>query len=160
MATTTANQPFVADAIAIMAKTGKGQPPRAERLDIMVEGEPEVQERPRMSNLGHVHMYDPSSKLKGKYRWAVLKALKGLQLGTYPVFSGELSEVRITVVFHVNNMLKDVDNLLKFVLDALETIVYANDRTVLQIVADKHYSPGHGFTTIAVEVMHPVHNIE
>ena len=79
-------------------------------------------------------MYDPSLQLKGKFRWAVLKSLKGLKFGQYPLFQVHL---KITVAFHISNMTKDVDNLLKFVLDALQTIVYRNDRWVFKVVAEK-----------------------
>jgi Holliday junction resolvase RusA-like endonuclease len=37
----------------------------------------------------------------------------------------------------VYNSLKDVDNLLKFVMDALQSTVYGNDRYVYKVTAEK-----------------------
>ena len=156
------NQPFVAEAIAIMAPTAVGDAPKIERLGLTVEGEPEIQERVRMSKTGHPsecpHLWDPSGKLKGKFCWAVWHALKAdLKFKMFPIFTGVLE---ITFHFHVSNMRKDVDNMFKFVLDALNTSVYRDDRGVHKIVATKHHSPDHGYTTISVEHLHPVHRIE
>ena len=155
-ARTPTNQPFVADAIAILAPSDEGQPLRAERIDVIIEGEPQVQERPRMSNIGGMHMYDPNSLIKVKFRAAVKKTFDDLKF-TYPLFQVAL---KIQVTFHISNMAKDVDNLLKFVLDALQTIVYNDDRSVQKITAEKHHSPDRGYTTIAVEPFNIIHIIE
>jgi Holliday junction resolvase RusA-like endonuclease len=50
-------------------------------------------------------------------------------------------------------MAKDTDNLLKFVMDALQTIiVYATkDHMVLKVIDKKHHTPVDGFAPIQVE---------
>jgi Holliday junction resolvase RusA-like endonuclease len=154
---TNTNQQYVADAIAVLAPSANGEPQKAERLDIVVEGEPQVQERARMSHLGHTHMYDPSSRLKNRFRIAVVKSLQGLTFLQYPLF--HVRHLKVTVAFYVSNMTKDVDNLLKFVLDALQMVVYTDDRCVYQIEASKWHSPDHGYTKISVEVLNNVHVI-
>lgn len=156
--TALANQPFTADAIAIMAH---GKPQQAERIDVIVEGEPEVQERTRISFAGHTHLYDPSSKIKAKFRWAVLKSLKALKFSEYPLFPTPV-ELKLTVTFYVTNNLKDNDNLLKFLLDAIQTILYSNDRQVVKIDSEKICVKAGGYTVFVVEPwhLHPVHRIE
>jgi Holliday junction resolvase RusA-like endonuclease len=42
-----------------------------------------------------------------------------------------------SVSFYVKNSTKHVDNLLKFVLDALEMVVYSNDKFVYKVTAYK-----------------------
>jgi Holliday junction resolvase RusA-like endonuclease len=156
-AAVTNNQPFVADTIAVLVPTDEGQPQKAERLDIVIEGTPCVQERTKISSMGRLHLYDPSSKSKAKFKWAVFQSLKSLKFDKFPIFKDV--ELKVTVVFHISNWLMDVDNLLKFVMDALEKIVYINDKCVNKIEAEKVLDPEHGFTTITVEVFHPVHTI-
>jgi Holliday junction resolvase RusA-like endonuclease len=151
-------KPFLAEALAIMAPTAKGLPQKAERIDITVEGEPQVQIRTAMTYRGGLHMYDPSSLPKSKFRLAVRESLSdGLRFQNYPLFTGP---VEITVSFYVSNMRKDVDNLLKFVFDALQTLVYLDDKTVHKVIATKHHSPLRGYTTISVQACHAVHIIE
>jgi Holliday junction resolvase RusA-like endonuclease len=82
---------------------------------------------------------------------------KDLKITDFPLLKVNL---KIEVVFHVSNMAKDVDNLLKFVLDALNTVVYEDDRHVHKIVGTKYHSPLRGYTTISIEPMTKVHRIE
>ena len=150
----TINQQFVADSIAVLAPTANGAP---EQLGIVVEGEPQVQERPRISHLGHTHMYDPSSRSKNRFKIAVVKSLQGLTFAQYPLFRAR--RLNVTVAFYIKNMNKDVDNLLKFVLDALQMVVYTDDRCVCQIQARKFHSPHHGYTKVSIEALNTVHVI-
>jgi hypothetical protein len=45
------------------------------------------------------------------------------------------------ISFSVMNTLKDSDNLLKFVLDALQTVVYSNDKLLYEIHVRKVWFP-------------------
>jgi Holliday junction resolvase RusA-like endonuclease len=158
VATPTVSQPFVAEIVAIMAPTNAGDPDEMESVVITVEGQPRVQERTRMSGGPNPHLYDPSSLLKGKFRWAVRKALRNeLAVQTFPLFTGPL---KMRVVFYIDNMTKDIDNLQKFTLDALNLIVYRDDRNVHQVTAIKQHSPDHGYTVIMVEPFRVIHRID
>ena len=46
-------------------------------------------------------------------------------------------KLKLTVTFYINNLAKDVDNLLKFVMDGMQGIIYANDRAVFQVLTEK-----------------------
>jgi hypothetical protein len=109
-------QPLVAATISVLVPTDTGQPQKAEHLNIVIDGEPQVQERKKMSSLGRMHLYDPSSKSKAKFRSAVLTSLRSLKFKEPPLFLKV--DLKVTAVFHIGNWAKDVDNLLKFILDA------------------------------------------
>jgi Holliday junction resolvase RusA-like endonuclease len=117
-------------------------------IDIVVEGEPRVQQRARMAVTGGVHMYDPTARTKRDFKAAVTDSLDFIRENDaqYPFFQDD--DVKLTIVFHVHNMNKDVDNLLKFVLDALRGVVYIDDRSILKVVAEKRHDL-HGFTEMA-----------
>ena len=67
----------------------------------------------------------------------------------FPLFVGQ--PLKVTIVFGIANMAKYIDNLVKFVMDALETVVYGNDCMVIGLVAMKRHIPVDGFTLIQVE---------
>ena len=46
----------------------------------------------------------------------------------------------VTQTAHTFPRIKDVDNLLKFVMDALQSVLYANDDTITKVVVSKTYS--------------------
>lgn len=50
----------------------------------------------------------------------------------------------------------DVDNLAKIVLDALEGLVYANDRQVVALLTVKGYADPPGFVEIVIRNAHPL----
>ena len=103
------------------------------QVTIEVQGEPRVQERARLSRIGGVtRIYDPSATLKSKFQRAVRNAFTDLGIHSFPLF--EAQPIKITIVFAITNMAKDIDNLLKFVMDALQTVVYVNDRMVVKVV--------------------------
>ena len=146
------HQDFVADAV-VMTAGPAGGPPQAVNIDI--KGEPRVQERTRFSRRGGIsRLYDPSSALKTQFRDAVRDSLTDLGISGFPLYGGQGDDttIQITVVFPITNMAKDIDNLLKFVLDTLQTVIYANDRLVMKVVAEKrHFPQGQGgYTTIRV----------
>lgn len=53
----------------------------------------------------------------------------------------------------------DVDNLAKIVLDALEGLVYANDRQVVALLTVKGYADPPGFVEVVLRNAHP-HDVE
>jgi Holliday junction resolvase RusA-like endonuclease len=132
---------FVAEAIIIVSS------PRATRLQsitsvqLEVKGEACVQIRMQAKGIWRkakwlAILWDPSSKAKRLYKVAVRSALEETGLSAFPVYrSPQILEIVVT--FMVYNSLKDVDNLLKFVMDALQSTVYGNDRYVYKVTAEK-----------------------
>jgi Holliday junction resolvase RusA-like endonuclease len=59
----------------------------------------------------------------------------GLGTGDFPCFVGK--KLKFEVSFYFMNVSEDVDNLLKFVLDALEMVLYSNDKFIFDIHACK-----------------------
>ena len=62
-------------------------------------------------------------------------------------------QLRITVTFCVLRMRKDIDNMLKLIMDVLEGPVYGNDANVTFIVASKIQAidPDEASTDITVD---------
>jgi Holliday junction resolvase RusA-like endonuclease len=46
-------------------------------------------------------------------------------------------KVMVTATFHVVDTRKDIDNLLKFLLDALTSVMYINDNVVYSVISKK-----------------------
>jgi Holliday junction resolvase RusA-like endonuclease len=135
---------FSADALVMSDTHG------AILLDLEVQGEPRVQERARVLLKNSVpRIYDPSARLKADFSRAVEQALISIGLSDFPLFM--VQPLKVSVVFNVANMGKDIDNLLKFVMDTLQKLVYNNDRSVHFIECVKHHSPADGSTSIKVE---------
>ena len=74
--------------------------------------------------------------------------MRKLEITSFPLFQ---VNVTMTVVFHIGNMAKDVDNLLKFVLDGLQKVAYTDDHSVAKIVIEKRHDAAHRFTFITLE---------
>ena len=71
-----------------------------------------------------------------RFRQSIRSTLDDVGIHSYPMFSSG-TPLEVKVIFHVSNMRKDVDNLLKFVLDAMQGLVYVDDATIVHISATK-----------------------
>jgi Holliday junction resolvase RusA-like endonuclease len=94
-------------------------------IELTIQGEPIAMMRPR---LGREHTYNPQKKLKERVRWELRT------LWPSPPIKGN---VGINLIFQVSKRNKDLDNMVKFMLDAMEGIVFKNDRQVSEIYARK-----------------------
>ena len=94
-------------------------------IELTIQGEPIAMMRPR---LGREHTYNPQKDLKVRMKWEISV------LWPYPKILGDLG---INLIFQVSNKNKDLDNMVKFILDAMEGIVFKNDRQVSEIYARK-----------------------
>jgi hypothetical protein len=145
---------FEAEAI-IVADSMEDQ---GKSVQIIVHGSPLVQQRHRGRYLiaaARTLVWDPCKASKRSFRDVVRAALEGLGLDDddFPCFCGKA--LIFDVSFHVMNTSKDVDNLLKFVLDALQTVLYSNDRFIYDIHARKRrvYHVGDENTIIEVKAL-------
>jgi Holliday junction resolvase RusA-like endonuclease len=144
---------YTADAI-IPATTDDG----ADILMLQVVGECVPQPRihghiiPRQGN--RTIYYDPSQKKRAAWSEAVCTAIMAVGTTDFPIFMGFpcTLKLKVTVTFYINNLLKDVDNLLKFVLDGMQGTVYANNRDVYIVVTkNKAFTTAFEYVDIEVE---------
>ena len=108
-------------------------------VSLSILGEPIAQPRIcfwMLAGVLHVIPYDPAHTKKFAFQGVVLSALADLGATAFPLFdSGE--KLKVTATFHVFDTRKDIDNLVKFLLDSLETIALKNDNMVYWLVGKK-----------------------
>ena len=105
-------------------------------INLTVVGVPEAQARMRARRVrNRVIMFDPSAPSKRKCQKSIADALSEVGVATQPIFVRE--KVALNIVFHVTNIRKDVDNMLKYILDVLQGVVYHNDAAVFKVTAAK-----------------------
>jgi Holliday junction resolvase RusA-like endonuclease len=124
---------------------------------IEIKDKPLVAERPRFRYLlpsRRAYCYDLCQANKHAIWAAVRQALEECGITRFPFFVGK--ELKVVVTFYVKNRRKDVDNLLKFVSDALQTVVYKNDSCIFDVHAKKKAVQWaeEESTTIKIEVNH------
>lgn len=116
-----------------------------------VPGDPVPQPRPRVTTRGgHGHAYTPANHPVHSYRRAVAAAAKAAGAGVH----GDAVEIIIDFVFarpksHLRKTglaadapqwpRKDIDNLEKAVLDALNGVAWHDDSQVVRVVKSKSY---------------------
>ena len=103
-----------------------------------IKGTPLVQARfctGRIGPSGTLVHYDPTSKAKAVWKHRIRIALQELGIMNFPLFPNR--NYNIIVMFHVVNMNKKIDNLLKFVMDDLALVVYSNQSKVMGVTMRK-----------------------
>ena len=105
-------------------------------IDITAAGDPQVQPRLRYVRRG---IYDPRRQFKAEFRRRIFSACRQIGVNHFPIFPAT-NHLRVSVTFNVVRMNKDIDNLLKLILDVLHGAVYANDADVTILVAKKTQS--------------------
>lgn len=141
---------FVADDMVACLET------RGRSLSFVVKGTPTVQRRHTTvwKNRTLPYHFDPSAKEKQLFAAAVRLEMESLGLTTFPYFTtGSTTPIMMDIKFVIPRQKKDlvmhpspphlapnasacptgkdVDNLLKFVMDALEKTLYTNDANVV-----------------------------
>ena len=146
-------------------------------LSFIVKGEPPVQKRHKIAwkglitwkNRNEPIIFDPSAKFKKKYAAQVREAMVAMAL-TPPFFASGYNDDGLVMELHfflerpkshynvLGNRLKaaapkypkgkDVDNMEKFVSDALHGVVYNNDNIIRKSQTEKAFSKGAGFTKV------------
>ena len=121
-------------------------------LSLVVHGEAVAQPRHRVRRVGPSRMifYDPAATCKRKYKRSIDRSLVAIGVSERPVFAAN-GQLTVDVTFNVLNANKDVDNMLKYVLDALQGLIYGNDREIFEVHAKKIVSNSE-FTEITVSL--------
>lgn len=121
----------------IMTMEGDGY--RTLTFDVVAEIEVQQRHRMRWRGLRVPHLYDPSSKAKKRWSKALKDALDDIDMGSIlPLFQPKPIKVELSF-FWPHPDQKDLDNMVKFVLDAYEGLLYRNDNKVYEIYAKKAY---------------------
>ena len=109
-------------------------------IDFIVEGKPVGKERPRVGTRG---TYTPqaTADYEAKVAWAAKARHPGLRpkAGAWCL--------AVTAVFG-DNRRRDLDNVVKTVMDALEGVVWVNDSSVVKIKASKSVVKGQWRTMV------------
>jgi len=96
-----------------------------------VEGEPMVKARPRMTRTGHT--YTPKTTVEAEKR-----VREAFEATGHEGFSGAVG-VELAF-FQGTRARKDVDNMVKLVLDSLNSVAYEDDVHVSMILARRVYT--------------------
>jgi Holliday junction resolvase RusA-like endonuclease len=132
-------------------------------INFEVKATPLVQARARMNTTAHPpYLYDPSRDAKQRFANGVRSEMQATGHNTFPFFDRSTA-IRMTAKFVLprpkndfkkNKALplqlattagsfprgKDIDNLVKFVADALQDTLYMNDTNIVRVEAEKTYS--------------------
>jgi Holliday junction resolvase RusA-like endonuclease len=104
---------------------------------VTVKGSPPVQARPRVTSIaGRRHFYDPSARSKRAFKRGMRKALQDLGIHRFPTMN-QAARLRLGTTFFLSNEGKDMDNLLKCLMDALTSIICANDAIIFDVEMKK-----------------------
>lgn len=137
----------------------------SESFSIFVAGEPRAQERPRFSNkAGYVKAYDPEMSRNQK---AVIGMMAREVMGERKPMEGDLILILTVLKNPPSSWSKkrqreslrrgilskpDLDNYIKLVLDALNGIVFRDDKDVATILARKIWTDGQPGMRVTVTV--------
>jgi Holliday junction resolvase RusA-like endonuclease len=116
-------------------------------ISFAIEGEPVSKGRPRFSQRGgKVRTYTPAKTLNAEQ--AVADAFRAAAPG-YTYAPDGAYQVDVVFVSGTRRQ-RDVDNMLKLILDGLNGIAWADDHQVLRTVAEKGYDPGNARTVVTI----------
>ena len=127
---------YEAEAMAMLSSDGRLT------LFIEVKGEPVAQPRVRSHYLvgqQRIVHFNPCQAKRISFSAAVKASI--LEIGIahadsdFPIFDD--SPLKIELTFCVGNILKDLDNMMKFAFDALQKVLYRNDRYIYKVVGVK-----------------------
>lgn len=151
-------------------------------LYFKIKGTQMVQQRARYTIAANnqPRVFDPSGLDKSKWKHKLRLALRNFGVGSFPVFSPEVTDVYTTLGLclevdfflprrksdyeidsttlkenhHLYPNGKDIDNMLKFVMDAMQPVIYDDDKCIVSVNVNKHFIDSSdekkGYTTIRV----------
>ena len=113
---------------------------------IIIPGKPVPKGRPRMTKTGHVYTPEPTSTHEDWTRWAIKASGHTAEPDPHKTY-------RLTAVYYLaKGQRADVDNLLKLSMDALQGLVYTNDKQVTEVAASVRRN-GEPRTELLIEVI-------
>lgn len=116
-------------------------------IEILVEGEPIPAARPRFSG-GRV--YQP--KRNSDYRQRIQTAARSVMNGQEPLKGEICAQVKLFRKYKPTaKIFGDVDNFLKNIFDAMNSVVYVDDRQIVRCVVEKHLDKVNPRAEIQVE---------
>jgi Holliday junction resolvase RusA-like endonuclease len=139
-----------------------GADPSDKALSFVVVGDPPVQRRHRIAwrhmfgactskkdRRRNPIIYDPSAREKAAFRSAVRAAMEEINIAAFPYFDAEeplmlvvgFAFARPLFGFQAYPRRKDLDNLVKFVMDACHDVLYENDNVAVRLDAEKSFVP-------------------
>ena len=130
-----ADRLFLANDSTMVVTTGNSA------MSVFMTMRGEAVSQPRWKSSRHYgpfrsHAFNPAEKKKRAFQSALRMALHDVGVTTMPLFLEKI-KLKVTVTFYVVNKTKDIDNMLKFLMDAFQTIIYPNDNMVYEVVAKK-----------------------
>ena len=134
----------------LVGKTPNSQP---NKVNLAFGGEPIAQQSNRTRALWkhrRVVVYDPNKRAKQQLKSAIKKALGGIGVSTFPLFPE--GKVSLKCALSVERDNKDMDNVMKFIMDCLSKVVYHNDSQVDKISAKKTQAEMMGETVVIVKI--------
>lgn len=113
---------------------------------LTVDGEPVPKGRPRFSRKGHTYTPAKTRQAETAVQWAAIQATRAHDRD----WLLEAGPLALTAFFYCGGRLKDTDNMLKLVSDALNGVVWMDDRQVVQLHAARFDRQARPRTEIAV----------
>lgn len=121
-------------------------------IEIIIEGEPVAQGRPRMTRSGHVFTPQKSREYREKVVLAARKKMNGQMPVSFALcveiivcrgipISWSKKKRQQALQGEIKPVVKsDIDNYCKMVMDGMNGIVYVDDAQVVQLKAEKIYA--------------------
>jgi Endodeoxyribonuclease RusA len=151
-------------------------------LSFVVYGDPPVQQRIKVNSRMRMKpvCYDPSAGSKVAWRSLLRRELLQIGENQFPIFpdGGDNAKgLMVTMKFHMSRRRadyrtvkgepvlkvehqqfpesKDVDNMVKYLMDAMDSVLFSDDKIIVRVIAEKCFVPDNinigPYTTISVE---------
>ena len=99
-------------------------------------------------------VYDPNSRHKRQLRGLILDELRAIEEAT-PVFgrNNPAQKLRVNIIYYFHTpVIKDLDNMTKYLLDVMEGPCYINDKYIFDLHLMKTTAPS-SFAVVNIETM-------
>ena len=119
----------------VMVSTGGG----TSTIELTIVGEPVAQNgwKLRFRNCSRPFLYDPLRNEKHKLCKEIKAKMMELGESEIPFFKNTRLQVSIITHFHTATR-KDLDNMSKFLQDAMEGALYDDDKWIFRLAVEKH----------------------
>ena len=112
----------------------------------VVPGEPLSKQRPRLARNKNGNVYTPKQTVEAEMDIQVC-----IRAATISLFPNDINKFGVRCLFvQKNSQRRDIDNMLKLVLDACNHLVWEDDTQVSEIMALKQIDPDNPRTEIVI----------